>query len=131
VITDELFDLVTSATQSLAAARLFWAAPPENYNYVGPYIVGRTVGDESFESHQGSSGLNCERFEFSCRAKVKDGGNRTCRRLAEQIRLALQTYRGGSIQNCSFVNRIDLYDVELQIHVVPVDFEITYAEAQA
>lgn len=131
MVTDDLFDLVNAATTATVAGRIFIPETPEDYKYVGPYIVIRTVGDDSMETLAGSAGLNDESFEISFRAKVDDGGNRTCRTLAEAVRLALQAYHSTGIQSCQQESRIDLFDIDRLEHVIPVTWSVMYAEAQA
>ncbi len=130
-ITDELFDLVNPATTDTAAGRIFIANAPDNYSYVGPYMVIRGVGGISEEDLTGGIGLATERFEFSCRAKVVDGGNKTCRLMADEVRLAIQGFIPDDddiVRSASHQSKIDLYDLDLNLHVRATDFEVMYSE---
>jgi len=132
VITDELYDLLIDPTGPTAGGRIFTPDTPENYTYVGPYLVISGVGGTSEEDLTGGIGVANERFQFSCRAKVEDGGNLTCRSMAEQIRVTLQgvaAQDGKLIEGASVASRgIDLYDSNLNLHVVLADYEVWYSE---
>jgi hypothetical protein len=130
MINDELFALLNGSADiaAMVSGRIYPVQAPEDQPYTGPYIVYSRVGNKSEEWLGGSAGLSTARYQFSSYAKPADGGNKTCRQLCELIRLLLQNYRGGSIQNCSHLNDLDMYESQLFEFHVPSDWSIQFSE---
>ena len=132
MLNDELYALLSgcSALTALVGVRIYPVTAPEDYQYSGPYLIYSRVSNQSEESHDGPAGLARARYQFSAYAKARDGGNMRCRQIAEAIRMGLTAYRGGSIQNISHENDLDVFDSETLLHHVPLDLTIVYAEPQ-
>lgn len=131
MLNDEIYALLSvDAIADLVGDRIYPVTVPDNWTYSGPFLVYSRVSNQSEESHSGSSGLATARYQFSCYAKRQDGGNKKCRTIAEQVRLAIQNYRGGSIQSVSHAGDLDIFDADALCHHVPIDFMITYSESQ-
>jgi hypothetical protein len=130
MLNDELFTLLAgaSAITTDVATRIYPVQAPEDFQYIGPFVIFSRISNKSEECHAGSAGLATARYQISAYARQKDGGNKTCRRIAENVRLLVQNYRGGSIQDCSHAGDHDSFDPELLLHHVPADWMITYSE---
>lgn len=92
-------------------------------------ITYHLIYGESFESHQGSSGLRFPRFQIDCWSANYD----TAKFLAEQVRLALQGYTGTSagVTVTAILkdsDNPDFYDDDINIWRVSADYSVHHEE---
>lgn len=129
-LDDEIYTLLSgrAAITAIVGNRIYPVTMPEDFTYSGPFIVVTRISNKSQECLAGSAGIARARYQFSCYAQARDGGRKTCRAIAEQLRLLLQPYRGGSIWDCSHAGDADLYEPSVLLFHVPADWMIQFSE---
>lgn len=113
---------------ALVSTRVYPATAPQDPTF--PLIVYNRISGSRFESLAGSSGLARPRFQFDVYATTYS----SAKAVAEQIRLALQGFRGTvasvDIQAVNYNGDSDNYEEDSELYVVSLDFEIIHAETK-
>lgn len=115
---------------TVVANRIYPSQQEQEVEY--PSITYETFGNESFQSFSGISGLAVRRVQINIWATDYD---QLCA-LAEQVRLAIQTYRGTvatiEIQNVIYENMVDMpFNDDLRVYHRVQEFDIWHTEAQS
>lgn len=127
-----IYSILTSDSDinTVVANRVYPSQQEQEVEY--PSITYETFGNESFQSFSGISGLAVRRVQINIWASDFD---QLCS-LAEQVRLALQTYRGTvatiEIQNVTYENMGDMpFNDEVKVYHRVQEFKIWHTEAQS
>ena len=114
---------------ALTGDRIYPLLMPQNSTYPG--IVYQKISGFHQKSHQGSSGLARTRIQFTCWAKTYAES----KNVAEQLRLALEGYRGMmggesgvNVHAGLLQNDLDHYEPEADAFNVVVDFFFWHKE---
>ena len=86
-----------------------------------PAVTCEKISGQRINTKFGPAGLVRARIQVSCWAK----GYLVAKQVAEQVRLALAGFPGGTVY---LENEVDLYEEGTGIYHVPVDFTIWYEE---
>jgi hypothetical protein len=118
-----------SAITALVNTKIYFTRAPQDVDQ--PYIVVFKVSGPRVHSHDGGSGLANPQFQLSIFASSYG----TAKEIAAAIQSALQGYTGtmggGSgvfVGNCMYVNEVDQYEVETELHHIAVDYEFFHEE---
>ncbi len=102
---------------------------PQNIQY--PCLSFRNVSTQSDQTMSGISGFAQGRFQID----VWSNNHLEACQIREVVRLALQAYRGTVdgvvLQEVQYENATTLYEPELRVHHIAMDFLIGYTEAKS
>jgi hypothetical protein len=67
MLNDELFTLLAgaSAITTDVATRIYPVQAPEDFQYIGPFVIFSRISNKSEECHAGSAGLATARYQIS------------------------------------------------------------------
>ena len=121
--------LAQSALTTLVGERIYYVNAPQDVET--PYIVFFKVSATRERSLTGTSHLVTSRFQFSIFSETYYAA----KQIAEQIQLALQDKNneiiggtGGVRVSIQYDNEQDLYESEVGLYHVPVEYLIDYNE---
>lgn len=92
-----------------------------------PYIAYRRVSASRFTAFGQDTGDVRARFQFDVFADTYTAA----KNVSEQLRLALQrwsTTTGTTIHTIFFLNEVDLYEEDPELHHLALDFEVLYKD---
>lgn len=130
-IEEALFSHLKShaGLSALVGTRIYPQIMPQGVTM--PAVTYQKISGPREYSHGGPSELAHPRFQLSCWAKNYS----TAKDIAEQVRLALQAYRGTmggaggvTVYGAFLENEIDLYESDTRLYHIPVDFSIWHKE---
>lgn len=108
---------------------IFFARAPQDVEQ--PYIIVLKVAGPRLHSHDGGSGLANPQFQFSIFASSYG----TAKEIAAAVQTALQGYSGTmggesgvAVNGIYYLNEVDQYENETELHHIAVDYEFFHEE---
>jgi hypothetical protein len=107
---------------ALISSQLYRTKAPAGVS--GSYCVLFRVSRVRRYSHDGYSGLTRYRLQISCFAPRDE----LAKQVAEQVTAAMEAWPSvnPNVQSCEHVGEQDLYESDVDMYHIPVDFLITY-----
>ena len=125
-VRDEIFARLSSGSTTLAAligTRVYRTKLPQNPTL--PAVTYWKVSGNRLHDLTGPTGQSDPRFQVSCWART----SATAEDVAEAVRVRLDGWTStGGVQVAELVNETDLYDDEVEIYHVALDFVLMHDE---